>query len=152
MNISPVVVMHVLLFISSASIAFGTFTNTLFGWHPFTMSLGYLFFMAEGLLSAVAFRHVDAGAERVRGIDAHMAMQLRAVVLICIGAGTIIYNKVCGFVHHRQGFLRDGDIDCCEWLCQVGSVRCVEGIADSFSGSLCRWCTTSITSSHCMPR
>ncbi|KAI8468594.1 MAG: eukaryotic cytochrome b561-domain-containing protein [Monoraphidium minutum] len=85
-------VLHALLFVLSLSLAFGCFNGTLFGWHPFAMSVGYIFFMAEGLISAWAIR-TTAGEERVRGLDMHALMQLRAVVLIAIGAGVIIHNK-----------------------------------------------------------
>lgn len=68
--------LHLLLFVLSLSLAFGTFNGTLFGWHPFAMSIGYLFFMAEGLISAWAIR-TTAGEERVRGLELHALMQVR---------------------------------------------------------------------------
>lgn len=87
---------HGALFLTAASLAFLTFNGTLFAWHPFAMSLGFLFFMPEGIISAIGFRQLD-GAERVRGIESHAIMQIRALLLIAIGAGAIIYNKVnCG--------------------------------------------------------
>lgn len=85
--------LHVCLFLTAASISFLSFNKTLFSWHPFTMSLAYIFFMAEGLITAVQFRSLD-GQERVNGIQSHAMMQLRAVILVLIGAGVIIYNKV----------------------------------------------------------
>ncbi|KIZ04868.1 cytochrome [Monoraphidium neglectum] len=85
-------VLHFLLFVLSLSLAFSSYNGTLFGWHPFCMAIGYLFFMGEGLISAWAIR-TTAGEERLRGLDMHALMQLRAVVLIAIGAGVIIHNK-----------------------------------------------------------
>jgi hypothetical protein len=69
-------VLHALLFILSLSIAFGAFDGSLFGWHPFAMSLAYVCFMAEGLLSAWGIRSA-LGDERVHGIEAHALMQVR---------------------------------------------------------------------------
>lgn len=93
--------LHALSFTLALSLAFGTFNGTLFGWHPFAMSLGYLFFMAEGLLSAWAIRPA-LPEERVRGLEAHALMQLRALLFIAIGAAVIIHNKnVHGKPHFR---------------------------------------------------
>ncbi|GBF87436.1 hypothetical protein Rsub_00147 [Raphidocelis subcapitata] len=88
--------LHALLSVTALSLAFRCFDGTLFGWHPFSMSVGYIFFMAEGLLSAWALRPTVSD-ERVRGIEAHALMQLRGTLFIAIGAGAIIYNK------HRHG-------------------------------------------------
>eukprot|EP00798_Chlamydomonas_sp_ICE-L_P026603 gene26603-18374_t len=55
--------LHASAVIMALSIAFLLFDGTLFAWHPLFMSVGYLLFMAEGLLSAVMFRHMD-GPER----------------------------------------------------------------------------------------
>jgi hypothetical protein len=57
------------------------------------MSLAYLFFMAEGVLGAIQLRRTEAAA-RVAALDAHLMMQLRAVVLALLGAGIIFFNKV----------------------------------------------------------
>jgi hypothetical protein len=92
-HISLTNAMHALAFATSLSLAFLSFDKSLFGWHPFTMSIAYLFIMAEGLLMAVDFRSLD-GQERVGAINAHAAMQLRAVVLAGIGGAIIIANKV----------------------------------------------------------
>jgi hypothetical protein len=64
-------------FIMSLSIAFASFDGSLFGWHPFSMALGYLCFMAEGLILAHDIR-AALGDERVRGLEQHMWMQARA--------------------------------------------------------------------------
>ena len=56
--------LHISAVLMALSIAFLLFDSTLFAWHPLFMSIGYLLFMTEGLLSAVMFRHLD-GTERV---------------------------------------------------------------------------------------
>ncbi len=38
---------------------------------------GYLLFMSEGLVSAILFRHMGPGPERLRAIWAHALMQVR---------------------------------------------------------------------------
>ncbi len=58
------ILLHISVVLVSLSIAFLLFDNSLFSWHPMFMSIGYLLFMTEGLLSAVMFRHLD-GPERV---------------------------------------------------------------------------------------
>jgi cytochrome b-561 domain-containing protein 2 len=83
---------HALLASLSLTLAFGVFDGSLFGWHPFAMSLGYLFFMAEGLIAAWAIRPA-LGDERVRGLEAHALTQLRAFAFAALGAATIIANK-----------------------------------------------------------
>jgi hypothetical protein len=67
--------LHVLLTILSLSLGFGCFDGSLFGWHPFAMSLAYLFFMAEGLISAWSIRPA-LSEERVRGLELHALMQV----------------------------------------------------------------------------
>lgn len=39
-SLSPLNMLHALLTVLSLTIAFGTFDGTLFGWHPWAMSLG----------------------------------------------------------------------------------------------------------------
>lgn len=85
--------LHASVALVSLSIAFVLFDKSLFSWHPLFMSLGYLLFMTEGLISAVMFRHLD-GPERVKAIWGHALMQTRALVCICIGFGVIYQNKV----------------------------------------------------------
>lgn len=87
------VALHGVLVVVSLSIAFSLFDSTLFAWHPLFMSIGYLLFMAEGLISAVRFRHLD-GPERVRAIQSHALWQLRAVLCVFIGFVIIYRNKV----------------------------------------------------------
>jgi hypothetical protein len=93
-------VLHILLVIVSLSIAFRFFDNTLFAWHPVFMSIGYILFMAEGVISSIMFRHLD-GPERMKAIWSHALLQLRAVFCIAIGFGVIYRNKV-GIVDCKQ--------------------------------------------------
>jgi cytochrome b-561 domain-containing protein 2 len=85
--------MHVLVILTSLSIAFTVFDGSLFAWHPLCMSIGYLLFMAEGLMSALGFRALD-GPDRVAGIQSHALLQMRASLAIAIGFGVIFKNKV----------------------------------------------------------
>ena len=55
--------------------------------------IGYLLFMAEGLMSALYLRATD-GPERVAGIQSHALLQIRASLAIAIGFGVIFKNKV----------------------------------------------------------
>jgi len=57
------------------------------------MALGFLGFMAEGVLASIAFRGLE-GNERLRKIWVHLAWQ--ALSVGCIGAGfaAIYQNKV----------------------------------------------------------
>lgn len=86
-------VMHILVILTSLSIAFSVFDGTLFAWHPLFMSIGYLLFMAEGLMSALGFRMLD-GPDRVAGINGHALLQIRATLAIILGFGVIYKNKV----------------------------------------------------------
>ena len=43
--------------------------------HPLFMSIGYVLFMSEGLISGIMFRHLD-GPPRVRAIWSHALMQV----------------------------------------------------------------------------
>jgi len=90
--VTPLNALHLLLFTLSLTLAFGCFDGSLFGWHPFSMSLAYLFFMAEGLIAAWSIRPAVSD-ERVRGLETHVLMQLRALMFAAIGAGVIIHNK-----------------------------------------------------------
>lgn len=84
---------HVLVVAVSLTLSFAQFDNSLFAWHPIFMSLGYILFMTEGVLSALSFRSLEGGAERVQAIQGHALLQLRAVVCICLGFGVIFRNK-----------------------------------------------------------
>lgn len=85
--------LHVSVVIMALSLAFVIFDASLFSWHPVMMSIGYVIFMAEGLIASVMFRHLE-GPERVRAIQSHALMQLRALLCIAIGFGVIYRNKV----------------------------------------------------------
>lgn len=89
--------LHASVVLVSLSIGLSCWSSSLFGWHPLFMSLGFLLFMSEGLISAVMFRHID-GPDRVRAIQSHALLQLRAVICIAIGFGVIYRNKVSGTV------------------------------------------------------
>ncbi len=86
-------VMHILVIVTSLSIAFTVFDGTLFAWHPLFLSIGYLLFMAEGLMSALGFRMLD-GPDRMAGIQGHVLLQIRAMLAIALGFGVIYKNKV----------------------------------------------------------
>ena len=89
-------VVHVLLLAISLTMAFVLYRPTLFAWHPTCMAFGYILFMAEGLVAAIAIRHAETGAERVLKIQSHALLQLRAIVLITFGFAAIVRNKVWG--------------------------------------------------------
>lgn len=91
---------HALAFALALSIAFLSFDGSLFGWHPFFMALGYIFFMAEGLVGAYAARPA-AGADRARALGAHALLQLRALLFAAAGGAVIVYNK---HLHGRPHF------------------------------------------------
>jgi hypothetical protein len=92
-GLSTLTGLRALVFVTAATLAFASFNGSLFSWHPFTLSLGYIYFMAEGLLVAWQLRQID-GLERVQAIELHATHQIRALLLIVVGAGAIIYNKV----------------------------------------------------------
>lgn len=97
-------ILHVSVVFTALSIAFVLFDSTLFAFHPVFMSLGYVIFMAEGLIASIMFRHLE-GPERVRAIEAHGFMQLRAITCIAIGFGVIYRNKV-SWCSKKFGMLR----------------------------------------------
>ena len=86
--------LHATVVLEALSIAFLVFDASLFSWHLVMMSIGYIIFMAEGLVASVMFRHLD-GMQRVSAIWSHTVMQLRAVLAIAVGFGVIYRNKVC---------------------------------------------------------
>ena len=53
------------------SVAYALFNGSLFSWHPALMSLGYLAFMAEGVLTAIKFRPRE-GSSRLRAVFTHV--------------------------------------------------------------------------------
>lgn len=86
--------LHVSVALTALSIAIALFDSSLFSFHPALMSIGYVIFMAEGVISGIMFRHMEPGLERVNAIQSHALLQLRAVVCIAIGFGVIYRNKV----------------------------------------------------------
>mmetsp|Transcript_30061 Transcript_30061/g.66602 ORF Transcript_30061/g.66602 Transcript_30061/m.66602 type:complete len:240 (+) Transcript_30061:50-769(+) len=92
--------LHVSVILVALSMAFSLFDTKLFGWHPVFMSLGYILFMTEGLISSVMFRQLD-GPERVRAIQSHALLQLRAILCIIVGFAVIYWNKI---IHNKQHF------------------------------------------------
>jgi len=94
-------VLHGSVVIVALSLACCLFDGSLFAWHPALMSVGYIIFMSEGVLSAVMFRTLD-GPERVSAIWSHALLQARAMVCIVAGFVVIYRNKV---VNGRSHFL-----------------------------------------------
>ena len=67
--------------------------GSLFSWHPTCMAVGFLGFMAEGVMASISFRGLE-GNERLRKIWQHLAWQALAVVCIVGGFAAIYQNKV----------------------------------------------------------
>jgi hypothetical protein len=123
-----------LVFVTAASLAFVTFDGSLFGWHPFSMSLGYIYYMGEGLILAWSFRQQE-GMQRVQGIERHAMVQAVAFLLAGLGFATIAYNKVCSIKPPRQS-------------CSAGAAMTVTSGHDR----CCRCCMASHTSRPSMER
>ena len=47
---------HILVICCAVSIPVAIFNGTLFSWHPTLMSMAFLGFMAEGVLTSITFR------------------------------------------------------------------------------------------------
>lgn len=47
---------HILVIACAVSIPIAVFNGTLFSWHPTLMSIAFLGFMAEGVLTSILFR------------------------------------------------------------------------------------------------
>lgn len=69
------------------------FDGSLFAWHPLGMTLGYLFFMASGVLSAIRFRSIPPSEERVEAITKHLLLQGCAILFVLGGFFAIYTNK-----------------------------------------------------------
>lgn len=82
-----------------ASFAFFTLRTHIFYWHPVLMTLGYLIFMAEGLIRALKFRPLT-GNERVAAIESHASLQTRALLCIFLGLVAILRHKALKQLHH----------------------------------------------------
>ncbi len=70
----------------------GLYAGELFPWHPLLMAVGYLGFMAEGILSAHRFRTMD-GAPRAAAIANHSLVQGAAAGCALAGFAAIYANK-----------------------------------------------------------
>lgn len=70
------------------------FDATLFSFHPVCMCLSYVLLMTEAVQTALSFRDVVAGDERVKGITRHMVLNLGALVCAVVGFAAIYKNKV----------------------------------------------------------
>eukprot|EP01024_Parvocaulis_polyphysoides_P059797 TRINITY_DN6483_c0_g1_i1.p1 TRINITY_DN6483_c0_g1~~TRINITY_DN6483_c0_g1_i1.p1 ORF type:complete len:219 (+),score=22.40 TRINITY_DN6483_c0_g1_i1:401-1057(+) len=92
-------VSHILAILFSVSLIVSVANKTLFSWHPIFMTLGYVLFMTEGVISGIKFRRLD-GKERVAAIYTHMMWQISAVASILIAFGVIYYNKNLTGKHH----------------------------------------------------
>ncbi|GAX81977.1 hypothetical protein CEUSTIGMA_g9405.t1 [Chlamydomonas eustigma] len=90
---------HVSTAVISLSLAFLLFDSSLFSWHPLFMSIGYILFMSEGVVSSIMFRHLD-GPVRVRAIWTHAVMQARALICVALGFAVIYQNKIIGHKLH----------------------------------------------------
>lgn len=92
-------VFHVGALALSLSIAAVYREPTLFSWHPVLMSLGYLFFMAESVMSSIMFRHL-AGEARVAAIWKHLLWNMPCQLCILGGFYAIYQNKVNNGYNH----------------------------------------------------
>ena len=79
----------------AASIAFWLWDGSRFSWHPTLMAVGFLGLMSEGVLASLRLRGIDAGPERVRGIQRHALIQAAALACAAGGLYAIYTNKVC---------------------------------------------------------
>ncbi|CAK0780506.1 hypothetical protein CVIRNUC_005075 [Coccomyxa viridis] len=91
---------HILVIGCAVSIPVAIFNGTLFSWHPTLMSMAFLGFMAEGVLTSISFRALD-GQDRVKAIQRHLVWQLAAFVCLVGGFYAIYRNKV---VHGKAHF------------------------------------------------
>ena len=79
----------------AASIALWLWDGSRFSWHPTLMAVGFLGLMSEGVLASLRLRGIDAGPERVRGIQRHALIQAAALACAAGGLYAIYTNKVC---------------------------------------------------------
>lgn len=66
---------------------------SLFAWHPFFMSLGFLSFMTMGVVRSVTFRPLE-GKTRTKAIQVHALLQALALSCAFAGLAAIVQNKV----------------------------------------------------------
>ena len=93
--------LHITCILVSLSLAFTLFDSSLFSWHPLLMSLAFLLFMSQGVLSAITLRSLPPGPQRVAAIQSHALMQLRSIACVIIGFGVIYRNKA---IHGKAHF------------------------------------------------
>lgn len=67
--------------------------GSLFSWHPFFMSLGFLSFMTMGVVRSVTFRPLE-GKTRTKAIQVHAVLQVLALSCALAGLAAIVQNKV----------------------------------------------------------
>eukprot|EP01023_Acetabularia_acetabulum_P036230 TRINITY_DN3425_c0_g1_i2.p1 TRINITY_DN3425_c0_g1~~TRINITY_DN3425_c0_g1_i2.p1 ORF type:complete len:300 (-),score=38.26 TRINITY_DN3425_c0_g1_i2:403-1302(-) len=84
---------HVLAILFSVSLIVSVSNKSLFSYHPTFMTLGYVVFMAEGVIAGIKFRRLD-GKDRAKAITTHAMWQLSAVSSILIAFTLIYYNKM----------------------------------------------------------
>ena len=73
--------------------------GSLFSWHPFFMSLGFLSFMTMGVVRSVTFRLLD-GKARTKAIQVHAVLQILALSCALAGLAAIVQNKVSWKLRH----------------------------------------------------
>lgn len=66
---------------------------SLFAWHPFFMSCGFLCFMTMGVVRSVTFRPLE-GTARTKAIEIHAFLQILALSCTFAGLAAITANKV----------------------------------------------------------
>ena len=66
---------------------------SLFAWHPFFMSLGFLSFLTMGVVRSVTFRPLE-GTARTKAIQVHALLQILALSCAFAGLAAIVQNKV----------------------------------------------------------
>ena len=84
------------------SIALWLWDGSRFSWHPTLMAAGFLGLMSEGVLAALHLRPIDAGPDRVRGIQRHALIQAAALACAAGGLYAIYTNKVCRIGRHNS--------------------------------------------------
>jgi hypothetical protein len=84
---------HVLAACICLSTIMDQFNGTLFSWHPILMTVGFVGLMAEGIILAINFRHLE-GPRRVSAIQTHALVQLAAASSVLVAFWAIWKNKV----------------------------------------------------------
>lgn len=103
-------VLQILLPLTCCSIAAKLLSHTLFSWHPVFISIGYLGFFGQGVLTSFAVREQE-GDERSRLLTAHALWQLGGVSFVSLGAWATWVSRVdrglphLGTLHAVLGFI-----------------------------------------------